>query len=193
MIMCFWNPLMLKQTASDLNANLFPWTPLTQAAVLFIYPSIFHDVMGKKKKTGASKNCQFLRLSHRFSILCFLLFLFTEKEKRTFMSVCSGTESLVCFSHWGCSSHLFFRAVWKTLIGGCGSNNMEGRRWMVTLPRMSEIQVTSIQGATELRIIAIAPLRGRTPSSWAFFSFHLSAVSSRKKQQRKVYSPTLSS
>lgn len=87
----------------------------------------------------------------------------------------------------------FFRAVWKSLIPGCGSNNMEGRRWMVTLPRMSEIQMTSIQGATELRIIASAPLRGPSPSYCAFISFHLSAVSSRKKkQQRKVYSPTLS-
>lgn len=48
---------------------------------------------------------------------------------------------------------------------------------MVTLPRMSEIQMTSIQGATELRIIAIAPLRGRSPFYCAFISFHLYAVS----------------
>lgn len=143
------------------------------------------------KKTGASKNCQFPCLS---PILHFVFLLFLFKKKRTFLSVCSGTESLICFSHWGCPFLPFFQVVWKTLIPVCGSNNVSvppARRWMVTLSRMSEIQMTSIQGSTELRIIAIAPLWGRSPSYCAFISFHLSAVSSRKAQQRKMYNPTL--
>lgn len=159
----------------------------------YLFIHLFSMMLWVQKNWGIEKLPVPSFVTPIFHIVFFAIFVYRKREKRTFMWVCSGTESLVCFSHWGSSSLLFFRAVWKTLIGGCGSNNMEGRRWMVTLHRMSEIQVTSIQSATELRIIAIAPLRCRTPSYWAFFSFHLSVVSSRKKQQRKVYSPTLSS
>lgn len=54
------------------------------------------------------------------------------------------------------------------------------RDTVVTLPHMSEIQMTSIQCATELRIIAAAPLWGRSPPYCALVFFHLPAVSSKK-------------
>lgn len=85
-------PLMLKQTVSNFHANPFLWTPLTKAAVLFIYPSIFHHGLGIK--TGASKSCQFPRLSHWFSILYFCYFRLQKgKKKRTFISCRSVLES----------------------------------------------------------------------------------------------------
>lgn len=105
------------------------------------------------------------------------------------MSVCSGTESLVCFSHWG-SSYIFFfffflsQAVWKVLIWVYRSNNTDARRhgaggrWHRPACQKSRWQVFC---ATEPRIIAIiAPLWGRSASYCAFISFHLPAVSSRK-------------
>lgn len=191
---------MLKQTVSNFDANLFHWTPQTKAAVLFIYLSIFHHVLGK---TGASKSCQFPRLSHRFFHIVFLLFLFTkkgEKKKKReniyFMSVRSGSESLVCFPRWGCSGFLFlpfFRPRGKPWYQ-CMEAITRKRDTVVTLPHMSEIQMTSIQCATEPRIIAAAPLRGRSPPYCALVCFHLPAVSSRKHPAgREKHDPTLTS
>lgn len=175
---------MLKQTVSNFDANLSHWTPQTKAAVLFIYLSIFHHVLGK---TGASKSCQFPRLSPVFPYCISAIFVYKKrgekKENIYFMSVRSGSESPVCFSRWGCSGFLFLPFFFRP-HGKPRYQYMEAitrrRDTVVTLPHMSEIQMTSIQCATELRIIAAAPLWGRSPPYCALVFFHLPAVSSKK-------------
>lgn len=153
---------MLKQTVSNFDANLSHWTPQTKAAVLFIYLSIFHHVLGK---TGASKSCQFPRLSHRFFHIVFLLFLFTkkgEKKKRTFISCQSVLDPSPPSASLAEVAAVFFSYLFFRPHGKPRYRYMEAitrrRDTVVTLPHMSEIQMTSIQCATELRIIAAAPL-----------------------------------
>lgn len=105
-----------------------------------------------------------------------------KRENIYFMSVRSGSESPVSFSRWGCSGFLFlpfFRPHGKPWYQYMEAITRR-RDTVVTLPHMSEIQMTSIQCATELRIIAAAPLWGRLLPYCALVFFHLPAVSSRK-------------
>lgn len=193
--MCFnkWSsflaePLMLKQTVSNFDANLFLWTPQTKATVLFIYLSIFHHVLGGK--TGASKSCQFSRLSHCFSILYFCYFCLQKggEKERTFISCQSVLEPSPSSASLAEVAAVFFSYPFFRPCGKRWYEYMEAitrkRDTVVTLPHMSEIQMTSIQCATELRIIATAPLRGRSPPYCALGFFHLHAVSSRKHPAR---------
>lgn len=65
-------------------------------------------------KTGASKKLPVPSfVTPIFHIVFFAIFVYRKRKRRTFMSVCSGTQSLVCFSYRDCSFRPFFRAPWK--------------------------------------------------------------------------------
>lgn len=154
------------------------------------------------EKLGHRKAASSLVCHTGFPILYFCYFCLQKrggKKKREniyFMAVRSGSEYLVCFSRWGCSGFLFlpfFRPRGKPWYQYMEAITRK-RDTVVTLPHMSEVQMTSIQCATELRIITAAPLQGRSPPYCALVFFHLPAVSWRKHPAgREKHDPTLTS
>lgn len=152
------------------------------------------------EKLGHRKAASSLVCHTVLSILYFCYFCLQKmggkKENIYFMSVRSGSQSSVCLSRWGCSGFLslpFFRPRGKPWYQYMEAITRK-RDTVLTLPHMSEIQMTSIQCATELRITATAPLWGRSPPYCALVFFHLPAVSSRKHPAgREKHIPTLTS
>lgn len=117
---------MLKLTAKDFHANLFLWTPLTKATILFIYLFIHSfSLMFWVKNWGIEKTASSLVCHTDFPYCVFCYFCLQKRKK----------ENIYVSLFWNPVPRLFLlpRLFFPSLFSGpvesllpvCGSNNME--------------------------------------------------------------------